>query len=388
MAVEVTTMSWFGRIRESFKSFVVGLAMFVAAFPVLFFNEGRAVRTEKSLEEGQGAVITVNADAVNPANEKKLVHLTGAATTTETLADPEFGVATNAIKLRRNVEMYQWKEKEESKTEKKTGGGSTTTTTYSYSKEWVDEPIDSSTFKEADGHQNPGSFPYERREEVAQNVTLGAFQLTPSLVGQMDDYEAVKVEDHVAALPEPLKGTMKVDNGTYYMGADPRSPEVGDVRIAFAAVTPGSVSVVSKQIGNTFEAYHAQAGMDIEMLKRGVHTAQSMFQAALAENTMLTWILRAVGTFLMFLGLVLVFRPLSVLGDVIPMIGSMLAFGTGLFALVISFALSVGTIAVAWVVYRPVLGIALLSVSIAVLVMLAVRGKKRVAAKAAVPATA
>src|SRR5688500_5995550 len=121
MSTVVTHQSWFGRIRESFKSFVVGLAMFVAAFPVLFYNEGRAVRTEKSLEEGQGAVVTVAADAVNPANEKKLVHMTGAAATTETLSDPEFGVATNAIKLRRNVEMYQWKEKEETKTEKKTG---------------------------------------------------------------------------------------------------------------------------------------------------------------------------------------------------------------------------------------------------------------------------
>jgi hypothetical protein len=390
MSTVVTHQSWFGRIRESFKSFVIGLAMFIAAFPILFFNEGRAVRTEKSLEEGQGAVISVSADAVNPANEKKLVHLSGAATTTETLADAEFGVSANAIKLRRNVEMYQWKEKEETKTEKKTGGGSTTTTTYTYSKEWLDAPVSSAAFHEAEGHQNPESFPFEAKEEVAQAVTLGAFQLTPSLVGQMDDYQPVNVADHAATLPEPLKQTMKVENGAYYLGADPKAPQVGDVRISFAAVPPGSVSVVSKQVGNTFEAYRADAGMDIEMLRRGVHTAQSMFQAALAANTMLTWILRGVGLFLMFLGLVMVFRPLSVLGDVIPMIGSMLAFGTGLFALVISFSLSIGTIAVAWVIYRPVLGITLLSVAIAVLVTLAIRGKKKVASNAATaaPATA
>lgn len=381
----VTHQSWFSRIKESVKSVVVGLALFVAAFPVLFLNEGRAVKTEKSLEEGQGAVISVKADAVDPANEKKLVHLTGAAATTETLADAEFGVAANAIKLRRNVEMYQWKEKEESKTEKSAGGSSTTTKTYSYEKDWSDEVVSSADFQET-GHDNPESMPYESKEEVAQVVTLGAFQLTPSLVAQMDEYEPVQADP--AALPEPVKETVKSNEGGYYIGADPKAPQVGDVRIRFEAVNPGPVSVVSQQAGNTFEAYHASAGMDIEMLKRGVHTAQAMFQSALAANTMLTWILRAVGLVLMFLGLVLVFRPLSVVGDVIPMIGSMLAFGTGLFALVISFALSVGTIAVAWVVYRPVLGIILLTVAIALLVMLAMRGKKKVAANAAATATA
>jgi len=388
MVTVVTQQSWFSRIKDSFKSVVVGLAFFVAAFPVLFLNEGRAVKTEKSLEEGQGAVISVKADAVDPANDQKLVHLSGQAATPETLADSEFGVSANAIKLRRTVEMYQWKEKEESKTEKQTGGSSKTTTTYSYSKEWSDEVIDSAEFQEAEGHQNPGSFPYESNEAVAQEVTLGAFALTPSLVGQLDDFQPVKVEDHAATLPEPLKETVKVADGGYYIGADSKAPAVGDVRITFATVNPGDVSVVSQQVGNTFEAYHADAGMDIEMLKRGVHTAQSMFQSALAANTMLTWILRAVGLFLMFIGLVLVFRPLSVLGDVIPIVGSMLAFGTGLFALVISLALSVGTVAVAWVVYRPVLGIILLTVSIALLVMLAVRGKKKVAANAAATATA
>jgi len=148
------------------------------------------------------------------------------------------------------------------------------------------------------------------------------------------------------------------------------------------------VSVVSKQTGTTFEPYRASAGMDIEMLKRGVVGAQAMFESALKENSILTWILRGVGFFMMFLGLALFFRPLSVLADVIPAFGSLLAFGTGLFAFVISAALSIATIAVAWIVYRPVLGAALLAVTIALVVALVSRGRKRVQAKAmARPAT-
>ena len=51
---EVTSQSWFSRIVESIKSVLVGGAFFVLSFPVLFWNEGRAVRTAKSLEEGAG----------------------------------------------------------------------------------------------------------------------------------------------------------------------------------------------------------------------------------------------------------------------------------------------------------------------------------------------
>jgi len=387
MSVVVSQQSWLGRIRESIKGFLFGLALFIAAFPVLFLNEGRAVRTEKSLKEGQGAVVTVPADRIDPANDQKLVHLSGQAATEEQLSDPEFGIAANAIKLRRKVEMYQWQEKKESTTEKRAGGSTETKTTYTYSKDWSGDLADSSSFNEASGHENPSSLPYQNHETVAQKVNVGAFNLTPSLISQMDDFENVPVNDQTAALPEALKAQVKVHDGNYYLGAEPAAPQIGDVRISFAAVKPAEVSVVSKQVGNSFEAYHATAGMDIEMLKRGVHTAKAMFESALAQNTMLTWILRAVGFIMMALGLVMFFRPLSVLGDVVPFIGSLLAFGTGIFALAISGALSVATIAVAWVVYRPVLGIFMLSVAIAALVALAMSGRKRAAALKTVPAS-
>ncbi|HEY3053848.1 MAG TPA: TMEM43 family protein [Thermoanaerobaculia bacterium] len=383
VTTEVTTQSWFGRIRESIKSFLVGIAFFVASFPVLFLNEGRAVRTEKSLHEGQGAVISVPSERVNPANNLKLVHMTGKAITTETLTDPDFLVAANAIKLRRKVEMYQWEEKKESKTQKKLGGGSETVTTYSYEKTWSDRPIDSSSFKEASDHQNPSSMLYEGRSAQAEHVTLGAFTLTPSLIEKMDDYETLPVtEQTLAQVPGDLKAKLKVNNNSFYAGADPQSPQIGDARITFSAVVPEDVSVVSKQTGTSFEPYRASAGMDIEMLKRGVHTAAAMFESALKANTVLTWIIRAVGFFLMFIGLAMFFRPISVLGDVIPFVGSMMAFGTGLFAFVIAGVLSVGTVGVAWVVYRPVLGISLLAVAIAVLVWFAVSGRKKVQAAA------
>jgi len=69
---------------------LIGIALFLVSFPLLFWNEGRAVQTYNSLVEGAAAVISVNADVVDPVNEGKLVHITGPADIDETLTDPEF----------------------------------------------------------------------------------------------------------------------------------------------------------------------------------------------------------------------------------------------------------------------------------------------------------
>jgi len=47
---EVTREGWFSRIVGSLKSVLVGLVLFLASFPLLWWNEGRAVQTARSLD--------------------------------------------------------------------------------------------------------------------------------------------------------------------------------------------------------------------------------------------------------------------------------------------------------------------------------------------------
>jgi len=368
-----SNQSWFSRLFESIKSVLFGFIIFLIAFPVLFLNEGRAVRTARSLTEGAGAVVSVPADAVNAANEGKLVHVSSAVATSNPLVDDELGVQAQAVKLIRTVEMYQWKEHEKSETRKKLGGGTETIKTYTYEKEWADAPIDSAQFQKPEGHENPGQFPYEAKTIVADPVTVGAFTLSAEQLDKLNDATNLKLDANAAdQLPN-----LKVADGRFYKGANPGTPAIGDVRISYQIVNPVQVSLVAVQTGATFAPYQAKAGDTVLLVEEGTHNTTEMFKAAQDANTVMTWILRAVGFFLMFLGLFLAFRPIAVSGTVVPLFGSMLGVGIGVFASVIAVVLSFITIAIAWIFVRPLLGITLLALAIACLVWLIRRGRAK-----------
>jgi Transmembrane protein 43 len=366
---EVTSESWFGRIKNAFAGILIGLILFIAAFPLLFWNEGRAVKTYKTLKEGGGAVISVAVDNVDPANADKLIHVTGTADTQATLTDSLFGVSVKALKLSRDVEMYQWKEKSEKKTKEKLGGGTETVTTYTYHKAWSDDLIKSQDFKQPQEYQNPGAMLYPSEDQHAKEVTLGAYKLTPSLVGKINKSEKLSLNSDTA-IPVALQSNkVKVVDSAFYIGADPANPQIGDTRITFKVTRPTEVSVVAKQKGSTFEPYKTKAGGTIELLQTGARTAAEMFEKAQKDNTILTWILRVVGFVLMMIGLSMIMKPLSVLASVVPFLGKLVEMGTGLIAFLLAASFSLVTISIAWIAHRPLLGGLLIAGAVALVVV-------------------
>ncbi len=376
---EVTTKSWFSRLTESVGGIIFGVLLILIAFPLLFWNEGRAVQRYKTLEEGAGAVVTISPETVDAANEGKLVHLSGMATTDEQLSDPQFGVTAQALKLQRTVEMYQWEEQVETETDTQVGGGETTEKEYSYHKVWSDDVINSNTFKQPGGHTNPGTMPYESQEYRADTVTLGAYTLSSGLVGKISAYEPLAVSE----VPAAMQGQVQIANSGYYLGSNPQAPEIGDVRISYEVVNPTTVSLVAQQVGSSFQPYQAQAGGNIELLKVGTHSADEMFEAAQQANTMLTWGLRLAGLLMMTIGFSLVFKPLSVVFDIIPFLGNVVEAGTGFLAFLLALAFSSITIAIGWIFYRPLIAITLLVLAGAAIAAAVFYGRSRAKAKQA-----
>ena len=85
-----------------------------------------------------------------------------------------------------------------------------------------------------------------------------------------------------------------------------------------------------------------------------------MFKSAQSRNTLMTWLLRLAGLVAMFIGLSMIFRPISVVMDVIPFLGNLAEKGIGIVAFLLASGFAMLTIAVAWFYYRPMLSIGLI----------------------------
>ena len=249
---EVSQRSWFSRIGGALKGIIVGLILLVVAVGVLFWNEGRAVKRYKTLKEGGGVVISVSSEQIDSSNEGKLVHVSGRAETRDQLHDPDFKVDAVAIKLIRSVEMYQWEESKKSETKKKLGGGEETVTTYDYEKKWLSSPADSSRFKQQNGHHNP-AMPFRDRTFAAANVNVGAYHLPGFLINSIGSSQSHPVD----TVPESIRDYVAhADGDGMYLGSNPDSPEIGDMRVRFRIVAPTEVSLVGCSVWKEFHSIY------------------------------------------------------------------------------------------------------------------------------------
>jgi hypothetical protein len=188
--------------------------------------------------------------------------------------------------------------------------------------------------------------------------------------------------------PGMVQPATTVASGTMQGTANPGNPQVGDVRISWTMIPAEMpVSIVAVQTGTTFAPYVAKdsaaGGYTVDLLETGTKTKEEMFQNAEDANTMMTWILRIVGWLMMYMGLKMILRPLEVLADVLPILGDIIGIGTGIVAFLIATPVALITIGIAWLFYRPLLGIVLLAAAGGLIFMLIKKKKAAKAAKAA-----
>lgn len=378
----VTNQSWFSRLGKAFSGMLTGVVLVFGSAGVLVWNENRAVQTERALTEGAGAVISLDENGYPPppypedeSTTGKLVHATGTLEVpnrlylTDNFTLPK-AVPDDATRLERVVEMYQWKESSKSETRNKLGGGTETVTTYSYAMDWSETEQNSGNFAEPTGHQNPPmayksetysedrrlvvgeSEWYVRADKVAQIGTEAAVQLT---------------EEDATDLADWLNGTIpvKLSQNALYVGFNPSRPQIGDLRISYRVAQADSASVVAMDDSSSLEPFTTSNGREIYLIAEGAVSAADMFAKAQDDNATLTWLWRGGGVFAMFVGFGLIFGLLGVIADVIPMLGSVVRFGTGLIAFGLTLILAPLVIGLAWIAVRPVLAFGLIGVGLA-----------------------
>jgi hypothetical protein len=190
---ETRTVGYGSRVGNSFKAIGGGFLLFILGTALLWWNEGRAVKTEKMLDEAGNAYVEMeNPNKKDASLEGELICGTAMATTEDSLTDAQFGIGAKAIAIKRIVEYYQWVEHAQEKKEDKLGGKEVTTTTYTYSKEWVSRPIESAQFKDP-AYQNKNMVlnTIDDAEQYAENVSFGAYKLSESLIHSISSSEGL-----------------------------------------------------------------------------------------------------------------------------------------------------------------------------------------------------
>jgi len=385
---EVTTTSWTSRIGQSIKGVLFGFVLIVGSGIFLFWNEGRAVQTQRSLTEGASLVINVEPVSVDAGNEGKLVHVSGDIKPGAPLSDPDFTVSATALRLLRVVEMYQWKENERRETRRTSGGGEETVTVYDYTRTWHDSRYDSSRFRYPSGHENP-PMRYQRQSYAANDATMGAFRPGINVIERLPATEIVPVDPSLAQkLQGRVQGPVHVADSRIYLGENPSSPRVGDLRISYRLAAGGPASIIGRQTGTGFGDYQTKAGDRLLLVRPGIISAAEMFSAAQLENRILTWILRLCGFVAMALGFLLILKPLVVVADIVPFLGGILGAGAGIVSLVLTAIVAPVIIAIAWLWYRPVVSIGVLAVGFGIAYLLRRRAAQKAALRGTQPAPA
>jgi len=433
MAYTVTTStSWFQRLGSSFRGIVTGVVLVIVGTILLWWNEGNFVKTGDALTEAQGVTQQLgDISTVDSSKNGQLVHATGDVATEDMLTDPIFNVSANAIRIERTVEFFQWVEHSKEEKRQKLGGGEETVTTYTYEKDWVSKPIDSSRFVDPNAVKRNQNFilaNIENFKTQATNVSFGAYRLPEFLISSISGAvpwavelpEETKasltqqisqmmpatsaapstavpntaatqsssfynlMEEQVTQPAAPAQELVHVQASTIMLSASPGVPQIGDVRITFKVTHPGTISILAKLNGETFEQYRAANGKTVSKLSMGTHSLENMYGEAHSANSTMTWILRFVGAGLVIVGLKMVLAPLSVIASVLPILGNIVGAGAGLVSTLLGAAWSLLIISIAWLRFRPIVGVGMLVVAAILIGLVVMRGR---GAKAPAPAS-
>lgn len=410
---ETKTTSYGSRVGSSFKGIGTGICLLIVSTILLWWNEGRAVHRAQDIKEvGKNATHVESIESIAP--EGQLIHANGTAETTDILTDGTFGVSVNALSLSRSVEYYQWVEHSKTETKEKIGGSKEEVTTYTYEREWVSSPVNSSDFKDPDYrgvNSTLANSTFEANRSLATNVKFGAYTLPANFISSVAgcagstptqlniDPALINELNASIARTQPLSNQVAnaltpgdteyvhVSGNTIYLGRSASNPAVGDIRVSFTNSNPSAViSLIAVVNGNSFTEYHTKNGSDDRYIYAGTKSLDQMMQQAQDDNETLTWILRVLGIIFVCTAFKLIFDILVTLLKVLPFLANILNWGVNLICNTLGIVWSLIVIALAWIWYRPLLGIALLVIAGALVYFLVIKGKGKTPAAPAAPA--
>jgi hypothetical protein len=390
--------------------FCLGCIMIPFAIVFLWKNEKKLVTYAKCMETAEKYCQMLDPNTPHQNHNFDLVHMSGKSENKTDLVDNDFGVtAENSYRLKRTVEMYQW-------TETRTPGSDGQPDRYSYHQGWHGSAVDSSSFHES-GHENPKvTWPFQSNTIEAQHVTLGMYKLNASQVSRLgsSNGKTADVDDGMVEATEGAMGDAGFSafqcRGNYLVASTDDNGNVGEhvgqYRVCFSYDTCGTTTVMAQQIQDDEEVFtfrkwnpeklnvplHESTDADgdetcgnplccyicmcvncifntafEEVVDSAVdyqNTAAAYFEAQKAVVSTAAKCFRPLGIVLTIWGNYMLFAPVIKLLKWIPLVGWLLggivALAAAIFAFVVGGTVSCLVIAIAWVFFRPLVGVPLL----------------------------
>lgn len=260
------------QIGDGALSYTVGLALILASFisacadppapdPNLWRKHRMLVKELRSVDPEQ----------IDPANEGKLVHCCAMTTSTDVLQDPVFGISRpDALRLKRVVEMYQWREKKERIYHSRSNPG----WKYSYDRVWDTRLISSKRFKEK-VYENPPTMPMDNQIFDAKGVHMGKFQLLDAQVRRFHHWLPLP-PNTITKLPE---GGVKEDGYVVFRKKAPPKFYVGDYRVKHYVAPLTEASMLGRQRGIHVVPFRNADGNLSFQVEKGKHTRMKLMDA-------------------------------------------------------------------------------------------------------------
>jgi len=360
--------------RNPLTGILGGALIFLCAFPVLYFNEA-----QENLSK-----VAEQAVEYNEALESSYLGYTvGAFSATNKANDPL--LTREFVAVTRKVEMYGYIETQSTST---ANSGNTQSTSnseirYTYSKAWLVNPSQTTTWR---GRviDFPRDLPINYNTWILNlpqaqtststglsmnNIPVDATNLDLSAFNDLSVTQDM-IADNIYTVV--LSDLYFSNQGTFNSSI----PVIGDVRISFTVIEFDDQGLLLGNIDNNqFSAFTTDSGNILYRFFNGESTIENVVSKLQTEYQLTIWIFRAVGFFMLFVGLLLSFKPISTLFNFIPIFGSV---GSGLFTImlfVVSLVLAVTTIVLSLIV-QNILVVSLITLGIFGLFFVLVRRPK------------
>jgi hypothetical protein len=353
------------RIMGAIIGVPIGIVLVFGSCFFLYWNEGRTDYSKIASKS-----VAVQASRVDQSHNGKFVSVTGNVSTGEQIGDGAYLKPGSYVAVKRIVEEYAWVQQTHS-----SNSNGNNTTSYSYTQAWTSNPQDSSSFNQPNGHTNY-PMPIESAQVEASTGKVGAYSFDPqsiklpplqdisldqsnvNLSNATNQVESTSTSQTMATAAasgvNPLS-KLNLANSQYLYGGNGTLtvPQIGDIRISFQGLTDGTAVTMFGTLKDgsitsyTDTTHHTLFDLIVGDRQTAIATLHTQYEKTL-------WLYRAIGVAVIWIGLMMLFGPLDLLLDFIPVVGEIGGFLTLVITFPVALVLGGTVILIGYSAHHPI----------------------------------